>query len=93
MPDYAVVVGNPARVRGYVCECCQPLSGKGAVLTCEKCGLRYVQDAHGRGLLTGVTARADAEGGRQGRAEGEARPPGPRPEGGRPAGEADATKR
>jgi UDP-2-acetamido-3-amino-2,3-dideoxy-glucuronate N-acetyltransferase len=41
VPDYAVVLGNPGRVRGYVCECCQPLVGRGAVLTCAKCGLRY----------------------------------------------------
>ena len=29
VPDYAVVLGNPGRVRGYVCECCQPLAGRG----------------------------------------------------------------
>ena len=47
VPDYAVVLGNPARVRGYVCECCQPLAGKGAVLTCKKCGLRYSKTKQG----------------------------------------------
>ena len=47
VPDYAVVVGNPARVRGYVCECCQPLAAKGAGLTCGKCGLRYVRSRQG----------------------------------------------
>ena len=47
VPDYAMVVGNPGRVRGYVCECCQPLSGHGAVLSCTKCGLRYVKTDNG----------------------------------------------
>jgi acetyltransferase-like isoleucine patch superfamily enzyme len=47
VPDYAVVIGNPARVRGYVCECCQPLAAKGAGLTCGKCGLRYARTRDG----------------------------------------------
>jgi UDP-2-acetamido-3-amino-2,3-dideoxy-glucuronate N-acetyltransferase len=53
VPDYAVVFGSPARVRGYVCECCQPLAGKGAVLTCRKCGLRYSKTKQGVALVTG----------------------------------------
>jgi acetyltransferase-like isoleucine patch superfamily enzyme len=47
VPDYAVVHGNPARIRGYVCECCQPLAGKGRVLACKRCGLRYVKTRDG----------------------------------------------
>lgn len=53
VPDYAVVLGNPGRVRGYVCECCQPLAGKGAVLTCQKCGLRYLKTKAGVAPLVG----------------------------------------
>ena len=53
VPDYAVVLGNPGRVRGYVCECCQPLAGKGARLTCTKCGLRYSRTKQGVALITG----------------------------------------
>jgi UDP-2-acetamido-3-amino-2,3-dideoxy-glucuronate N-acetyltransferase len=51
VPDYAVVFGNPGRVHGYVCECCQPLAGTGAVLTCKKCGLRYGKTKKGVALL------------------------------------------
>ncbi len=54
VPDFGLVVGNPARLIGYVCRCGQPLikwsgheqsarspaSGPLA-LTCESCGLRY----------------------------------------------------
>jgi acetyltransferase-like isoleucine patch superfamily enzyme len=47
VPDHAVVLGNPARVRGYVCECCQPLAGNGRDLTCKACGLRYVKTRDG----------------------------------------------
>ncbi len=53
VPDYAVVLGNPGRVRGYVCECCQPLIGKGARLTCKACGLRYSKTKQGVALITG----------------------------------------
>jgi UDP-2-acetamido-3-amino-2,3-dideoxy-glucuronate N-acetyltransferase len=47
VPDHAVVFGNPGRVRGYVCECCQPLKGPGPALTCTKCGLSYVKTKTG----------------------------------------------
>jgi len=56
VPDYAVVLGNPGRVRGYVCECCQPLAGRGSLLTCKACGLRY------RKTSEGVTKSIDAAG-------------------------------
>ena len=54
VPDYAVVHGNPARVRGHVCECCQPLAGRGRTLVCKACGLRYVK------TRDGVSRAADA---------------------------------
>ncbi len=54
VPDYAVVFGNPGRVHGYVCECCQPLTGRGPVLTCRKCGLRYRKSPKGVARLTGA---------------------------------------
>ncbi len=47
VPDYAVVLGNPGRVTGYVCECCQPLAGSGRTLICKACGLRYVKANNG----------------------------------------------
>jgi acetyltransferase-like isoleucine patch superfamily enzyme len=47
VPDYALVLGNPGRVRGYVCECCQPLAGSGRNLFCKACALRYVKTKHG----------------------------------------------
>lgn len=48
VPDYHLVLGNPARTYGYVCECGHPLiSGRESVqhdhpdLTCDACGSRY----------------------------------------------------
>ena len=55
VPDHAVVVGNPARVRGYVCECCQPLVGTGRILACGKCGMRYTKTKSGVAVAS-VTA-------------------------------------
>lgn len=63
VPDYAVVFGTPARVRGYVCECCQPLCGRGAVLVCKACGMRYTKTSKGVTVATDaptVTARKTA---------------------------------
>jgi len=60
VPDYAVVHGNPARVRGYVCECCQPLTGRGAALACQKCGLTYVKTRDGVSRVAAAAAAAAA---------------------------------
>ncbi|HXW76210.1 MAG TPA: DapH/DapD/GlmU-related protein [Candidatus Eremiobacteraceae bacterium] len=41
VPPYALVVGNPARVRGYACECGAILEFAGDDATCASCGKRY----------------------------------------------------
>jgi serine acetyltransferase len=38
---YTLVVGNPARSIGYVCECGRRLGGDSARLTCVNCGRHY----------------------------------------------------
>ena len=38
IPDYALVVGNPAEIIGYACECGETLSDK---LACSACGKNY----------------------------------------------------
>jgi len=65
VPDHAVVFGSPARVRGYVCECCQPLTGRGPTLVCAKCGMRYTKTGNGVSRAAGegpatLTARPRA---------------------------------
>jgi UDP-2-acetamido-3-amino-2,3-dideoxy-glucuronate N-acetyltransferase len=57
VPDYALVVGSPARVKGWVCECGVKLSwaGDSAVCVCGKCyarnhaGVYRVQEALAEG--------------------------------------------
>ena len=41
VPDYAVVYGNPARVRGYVCRCGEKLTFQKGQAECAACGKRY----------------------------------------------------
>lgn len=40
VPDYALVVGNPARSRGYVCECSARLTFEDGLASCE-CERKY----------------------------------------------------
>ena len=39
--DYALVMGNPAKRTGWVCECGQVLPAFSASATCSRCGLKY----------------------------------------------------
>jgi UDP-2-acetamido-3-amino-2,3-dideoxy-glucuronate N-acetyltransferase len=53
VPDYALVVGNPGRIAGWMCECGVRLGGGPAVpreTSCQACGTRY-------GALGGALAR------------------------------------
>ena len=45
VPDYALVVGNPARRIGWVCACGVRLGTRKNPLSCPECGATYVQDA------------------------------------------------
>jgi UDP-2-acetamido-3-amino-2,3-dideoxy-glucuronate N-acetyltransferase len=47
VPDYALVLGNPARIAGWMCECGVKLAAGAAVpetAQCGACGLRYQAD-------------------------------------------------
>jgi len=41
VPDYALVVGSPARVTGWMCECGMKLTVKGKKTACASCGTQY----------------------------------------------------
>ncbi len=41
VPAYALVYGNPARVRGWACQCGIPLPFDGEKAQCAECGRRY----------------------------------------------------
>jgi UDP-2-acetamido-3-amino-2,3-dideoxy-glucuronate N-acetyltransferase len=40
---HAIVYGNPARRRGWACECGIPLTFERSRATCEECGRRYLE--------------------------------------------------
>ena len=44
VPDHALMLGVPARRRGWVCECGEILPGE---LACAKCGRKYTQGPEG----------------------------------------------
>ncbi len=44
VPLYALVVGNPARGQGWVCQCGQPLTFQNEIAQCKDCGLGYVKN-------------------------------------------------
>lgn len=46
VPDHALVYGNPARLKGWVCICGEKLPEE---LCCQRCAMRY-QVVHGKGL-------------------------------------------
>ena len=41
VPDYALVMGNPARVKGYVCQCGERLNNNDDIYCCSKCDKKY----------------------------------------------------
>ena len=41
VPDYAIVLGNPARIRGYVCKCGEKLTFTDGRAVCPACGKAY----------------------------------------------------
>jgi UDP-2-acetamido-3-amino-2,3-dideoxy-glucuronate N-acetyltransferase len=44
VPDYALFVGNPGGVRGWICACGIKVSFEADKAQCSQCGARYVKD-------------------------------------------------
>jgi UDP-2-acetamido-3-amino-2,3-dideoxy-glucuronate N-acetyltransferase len=53
VPPHAVVVGNPARIRGYACECGAMLKFEGESIRCKTCGLTWL--TFEQGIKRGAT--------------------------------------
>jgi len=47
LPDYALVYGNPGRVRGWVCECAEEITFRSGRAVCKACGKKYRKDRSG----------------------------------------------
>lgn len=45
VPDYALVMGNPARLAGWMCRCGVRLGFSGDHAQCAACGRRYIQES------------------------------------------------
>lgn len=41
VPDYALVYGNPAKIKGWMCECGTKLNFTDSNAICAKCGISY----------------------------------------------------
>jgi UDP-2-acetamido-3-amino-2,3-dideoxy-glucuronate N-acetyltransferase len=41
VPDYAMVYGSRARIRGYVCQCGEKMEFTDGKATCPACGKKY----------------------------------------------------
>jgi len=48
IPDHALVFGNPARLKGYVCQCGELLSFRNGKSNCAKCHLIYNKSKTGK---------------------------------------------
>lgn len=44
VPDYALMVGNPARIKGWMCQCGIRLHFDNGHAVCDACGLKYTKD-------------------------------------------------
>ena len=44
IPDYALVYGNPARIKGWICECGEKLGFEGGKAHCEECNKSYEKE-------------------------------------------------
>ena len=44
IPDYALVYGNPGRVKGWVCQCAEEIVFRSGKAKCQACGKRYMKN-------------------------------------------------
>jgi UDP-2-acetamido-3-amino-2,3-dideoxy-glucuronate N-acetyltransferase len=51
VPDYALVYGNPGKVKGWVCQCAEEMSFRSEKAVCKACGKRYKRDSAGVKLV------------------------------------------
>jgi UDP-2-acetamido-3-amino-2,3-dideoxy-glucuronate N-acetyltransferase len=47
VPDYALVYGNPGKVKGWVCQCAEEIVFRSGKAVCKACGKKYKIDSEG----------------------------------------------
>jgi len=43
VPDYALVYGNPGKVKGWICQCAEEITFRSGKASCKACGKSYVK--------------------------------------------------
>jgi len=56
VPKYALVYGNPGRVRGWVCQCAEQIVFRSEVAKCQACGKEYEKTSTGVKAIEGIGA-------------------------------------
>jgi len=51
IPDYALVYGNPGKVKGWVCQCSEGITFRSGKAVCQACGKKYKKDSSGVRLI------------------------------------------
>lgn len=51
VPDYALVYGNPGKVKGWVCQCAEEIVFQSGKAICKSCGKKYKKDQNGVTLI------------------------------------------
>ena len=51
VPDYALVYGNPGKVKGWVCQCAVEIAFRSGKAKCQACGKRYRKNRTGVKLV------------------------------------------
>ena len=51
VPDYALVYGNPGKVKGWVCQCAEEIRFQSGEAVCKACGKKYRKDSTGVTLI------------------------------------------
>ncbi len=47
VPDYALVYGNPGKVKGWICQCAVEIAFRSGKATCKACGKKYKKGRRG----------------------------------------------
>ena len=49
--DYALIYGNPGKVKGWVCQCAEQIAFRSGKAVCKVCGRKYRKDSKGVRLI------------------------------------------
>jgi UDP-2-acetamido-3-amino-2,3-dideoxy-glucuronate N-acetyltransferase len=47
VPNYALVYGNPGKVKGWICQCAVEITFRFGKAVCKACGMKYKKDSNG----------------------------------------------